>query len=202
MHFKLIGSSRSRAMRALWMLEEVGCEYDYSPDFPRTPEVMAVNPTGRIPALIVDDKVVTDSVAIVTFLADAYGVATFPAGTVERAQQDALTQMVVEELDGPLWVSSKHKWVLPKELRNPEAVNAAHWEFGVGISRLADALGEGPYLMGDTFTVPDLIAAHCLAWARLAEYPAVPEQIAAYGKACRARPAFKAALAKGAKAEA
>jgi glutathione S-transferase len=184
-------------MRVVWMLEECGVDYDYVAATPHSPDILKVNPTGRVPALVADDTVIADSVAILTFLADRHGVATEQAGTLARARQDSLTQLIVEELDGALWTGTKHRFALPEEHRVPDIFSAARFEFERGINRLSEALGKGPYLMGETFTIADILAAHCLVWARSSQYPEPPDHVVAYGKRCRARPAFRAALARG-----
>ncbi|MEL7214387.1 MAG: glutathione S-transferase family protein [Pseudomonadota bacterium] len=197
--YTVIGSVQSRAVRVMWMLGEVGQPYETIAVGPHAPEILKINPTGKIPALVLgDDTVLLDSVAICQFLADKYATATYPAGTVERARQDGHMAFVFEELDQVLWANSKHRFALPKSLRVEAAADAAKGEFAISIQRLAERLGDKPYLMGETFTVPDLIAAHCLAWARAAQFEVLDERVAAYGKRCRARPAFRQALAHAA----
>ena len=56
----------------------------------------------------------------------------------------------------------------------------------------------GPYLMGDTLTVPDLILCHCGGWAFNAKFPEPIPAFADYLDRLRARPAFKRAQAVGA----
>ncbi|MBB5516935.1 glutathione S-transferase [Rubricella aquisinus] len=202
MAYTLIGHPQSRAMRAMWMLEEAGQSYDLIPAKPASDEAKAHNPSGKVPALKVDGQLITDSVAIVQFLADRHGVGTAKAGTVARGQQDALTQFVVEEIDGALWTASKHKFVLPEALRVPQVKETARVEFDRAIARLSAYLGEQDYLMGDAFCVPDLIASHCLGWARAAKFDVTDERVVAYGKRCRARPAFRRALERAAETRA
>ncbi|MGB0498266.1 MAG: glutathione S-transferase family protein, partial [Rubricella sp.] len=170
MSYTLIGQAQSRAMRVLWMLEETGADYDHIPALPQSEGILAANPTGKIPALIVDDTPITDSVAICQFLADRHAVCTFEAGTVERARQDAHTQFIAEEIDGALWLAAKHRFVLPDGLKVPAVKETARAEFDTAMVRLAARLGDGPYLMGDTFTVPDIIGVHCIGWAKAARF--------------------------------
>ena len=58
---------------------------------PHSEQVLARNPSGKIPVLVDGGTTVTDSTAIMTYLADRHGRLTFPAGTVERARQDGYT---------------------------------------------------------------------------------------------------------------
>ena len=183
----------------MWMLGEVGQPYETIAVGPHTFKILEINPTGKIPALVLGDgTVLLESVAICQFLVDKYATASYPAGTVERARQDGHMAFVFEELDQVLWKHSKHRFALLKALRVEAAAEAARGEFAISLKRLAERLGDKPYLMGETFTVPDLIAAHCLAWARAAQFEMLDERVAAYGKRCRARPAFRRALEKAA----
>ena len=83
--YKIIGSVQSRTSRVLWMLEELGVEYEHSPAAPRSQEVTEHNPAGKIPILIEAGVALTDSTAIIQYLADKHGAMTYPAGTLERA---------------------------------------------------------------------------------------------------------------------
>ena len=55
---------------------------------------------------------------------------------------------------------------------------------------------DGPFLMGDEITIPDILACHCLNWAVGANFPRVDDRLFAYAKNLRARPAFQAASAR------
>ena len=193
--YTVYGTTRSRAFRVMWMLEELGQPYEMVAASPRGPEISAVNPTGKIPALKVGDDVITDSVAIMTYLADVHGALTFEAGTVQRAQQDAMTQRLCDEFDSVLWMAARHAMILPEERRVPAVIETFKWEFETNATRLSDSF-TGPFLMGETMTIADILAVHCLGWARGMEFPQVADNLRDYGREMRARPAFKAAGAK------
>jgi len=108
--YTVIGGLASRAFRVLWLLEELGVAYDHMKVGPRSDEVTAHSASGKIPVLLDGDVAVTDSVAIMTYLADKHGALTAPAGTLERARQDAMTQRIVDEFDGPLWLAARHSF--------------------------------------------------------------------------------------------
>ena len=86
--YTVIGHPQSRAMRVIWMLEELGEPYELQPFRPQSDEVRALNPLGKIPVLKEGEAVLTDSVAICTYLADRNGRLTAQAGTLARARQD------------------------------------------------------------------------------------------------------------------
>ncbi len=193
--YQVVGGVQSRAFRVMWTLEELGQNYDHIECKPHSPEAMAANPSGKIPALRVDDDVLTDSTAIITYLADKHGALTHPAGTIARARQDGLLHMILDEIDAILWTAARHTFVLPEERRLPEIKESLRWEFERNAKRLADRI-EGPFLMGDTMTIADIVAAHCLNWAYSAKFPLDDERLLAYSKAMRGRDAFKRAASR------
>lgn len=190
--YKVYGSTMTRAFRVLWMLEEIGEPYEHIATPPRSDVVMALNPSGKIPVLQVDGETICDSTAILTYLADRHGKLTFPAGTVQRAQQDSLTFAILDELDAVLWTAARHSFVLPEDQRVPAVKPSLAWEFARNLDRLADRC-EGPFLMGDTMTIADIIATHCLNWAFSAKMPVENDKMKTYSKAMRAREAFQRA---------
>lgn len=192
--YTVIGSRATRAFRVLWMLEELAQPYDHVAARPRSDEARAVNISGKVPALRVDDEVLTDSVAIITYLADRHGALTHPAGTLKRARQDALTHLILDEVEGPLWTAARHSFVLPEERRVPQVKPSLKWEVAQALPRLEAAL-EGPFLMGEAMTVPDILLTHCLGWAERAGFDAPGEALDAYRARMQARAPFQKAAA-------
>ena len=96
--YTVLGSSQSRALRVLWMLEELGLSYQHIPAAPQSEGVVAFNPAGKVPVLIDDGTPVTDFTAIIQYLADKHGGLTHPAGTLKRARQDNLTQFLLARI--------------------------------------------------------------------------------------------------------
>ena len=189
--YKVIGSAKSRAFRVLWALEEMGLEYEHAPAAPRSAEALAHNPLGKIPVLLDGNDALTDSTAIMTYLADKHGQLTAPAGTPARARQDAVTFWLLDEFDAILWFAAKHSFVLPKEQRMPEIKDSLKAEFARSIDHLATRIA-GEFVMGDRITVSDILAVHCLNWAVGAKFPVENDVVNAYAKRLRARDAFKA----------
>ena len=193
---KVYGTAKSRAARVLWVLEELGVPYEHVNAGPRSAEVLAVNPSGKVPVLEVDGAVITDSTAIMQFLADRHGGLTFAAGTVERARQDAHLHFLLDEMDAILWTAARHSFILPEDKRCPEVKDSLKWEYARSLERLAERLGDGPFLMGEVMTVADILAAHCLIWGIGAKFPAPEGALADYLARMRARPAFQRAMAR------
>ena len=192
--YTVVGSRTNRTFRVLWALEELGVEYDHKPFAVRSPEALEHSPTGKLPALICEGEVITDSAAIITFLADRHGGLTFPAGSVRRAQQDALLHRVNDEIDAVLWTAARHSFILPEAERVPAVKDSLKLEFTRSLDRLMEQI-DGPYLMGDTMTIPDIILAHCGGWAYNAKFPLDNEAFKTYTNRLRERDAFKRAAA-------
>ncbi|MGH1452866.1 MAG: glutathione S-transferase family protein [Paracoccaceae bacterium] len=193
--YEVIGNTQSRAFRVMWMLEELGQEYTLTAVKPHSEQARAANPSGKIPALREGDDVIVDSAAILTYLADKHGALTYPAGTIERARQDALTHTILDEMDSILWAAARHKFILPEQRRVPEVADSLKWEFGNHAARFGDCI-KGEFLMGDRMTVPDILATHCLNWAGAAKFPIEDTRLLDYAKRMRGRDAFKRAAAR------
>ncbi len=188
--YQVIGAPRTRTFRVLWMLEELGLPFDHLPAMPQTDAVKAYNPGGKVPVLLVDGEPIIDSTAIITYLADKHGDLTYPAGTLERARQDALTQFVLDEMDAVLWTAARHSFILPEEHRVPEIKTSLKWEFARSEKILLERMGDGPFLMGAKMTVPDIIATHCAGWAIGAKFGISEPGFKEYSKRLSARDAY------------
>ena len=188
---EVVGARASRAFRVLWMLEELGADYRHISAKPHAPEVIRHNPAGKIPVAVIDGEAVTDSTAILQHLADRNGRFTYQAGSIDRARQDSWTGLLLDEFDACLWAAAKHSFVLPEPVRVKAVKPALRWEFGKAAGRLAARMGDGPFLMGESMTVPDFVLAHCMVWANAAGFAHSEPAVDAYFERLRNRPAFK-----------
>ena len=194
--YTVIGTVRSRAARVLWMLEELGEPYEHIPAPPRSEGVTAFNPAGKVPVLVEDGTPITDSTAIIQYLADKHISLTHRPGTLDRARQDSLTQFLLDEFDATLWMAARHSFVLPEALRHAAIKNTLRWEFERSQKTLVHRMGEGPFLMGEVMTVPDIILTHCGNWALSAKFPIVEHRLTEYLDRMRQRPAYRRAMAR------
>jgi len=193
--YTVLGSTKNRTLRVIWTLEELGLPYDQVKGNPGSAEVKALNPSGKVPALVVDGEALPDSVAIMSFLSDRHNALTFPAGSIERLRMDGHIHFLIEEFDGLLWVAAKNTFVNPPEHRASDVKPVLKWEFERSLQQLEDRL-QGPFLMGEHFTIADILAVHCLNWAYTAKFPDATPVLKDYAKRCRARPAYVRALAE------
>lgn len=193
--YTLIGHTMSRAFRVKWVLEELGLPYEQHSVAPQSPEAREHNPSGKIPALIDEGAVLTDSTAIITYLADKHDGLTFRAGTLGRARQDGFTQLILDEFDAALWSAARHSFVLPEDKRVPAMKDTLKWELARAQARLVAQMGDGPFLMGERLTIPDILLGHCLGWAITAKFGISEPRLSEYLNVLKARPAYKAARA-------
>lgn len=193
--YKLYGSAKTRGGRVMWMLEELGAEYEVLDYGPHAPEVYEVNPGGKIPVLLDGDLAISDSTAILLHLADKHGELTFPVGSPERSRMMSVVGFAIDEVEQPLWTVAKHGFVLPEDVRALEAVTpACHFEWKKAMKTLGALLGDKTFVMGDRFTVPDIIIGHLGGWAKGAGFPAPEGAVADYMARIRSRPGWRAVV--------
>ena len=193
--YKAVGSPGSRLTRVTWMLEELGVPYEIVNAKQHSDTVYALNPSGRIPILVDDDTIVTDSAAICVYLADRHpekGMTVAP-GTAERAQLDGWLHFAQSELEAPLWNKLKHRMMLPEELRVDVGPWTA-WEFARDIKTFGARLGSGTFALGDRFTAADVILGHIGRWARAARFEIDSPTVNAYLDRVLSRPALARAV--------
>lgn len=190
----LYGTATSRAFRPLWLLEELGEAFEHKKVGPRSEEVVAISPLGKIPVLVDGADVIPDSSAILSYLADKSGRFTAPAGTVARGQQDAMLFRVLDELDALLWTAARHSFVLPEQQRVPAVKDSLKVEFARNLDQITKAI-KGPFVMGDDMTVVDIVLCHCGGWAKSAKFPDAPPDFVDYMRRLRDRPAYQRAAA-------
>jgi glutathione S-transferase len=189
----IIGPVQSRTFRVLWALEELGLPYEHQSERPWSEAVRELNPLGQVPILRDGDTVLTDSLAIMHYLADREGKLTFPAGTPERAHLDARINFLLTEMEAPLWLASRHSYVLPEDKRHPEVIPVARADFALAEEKFVRLLGRQPFIAGDVFTIADIVAGHIAGWAVGAKFGHQTRALADYFARMKARPAWSKA---------
>ncbi len=200
---KLYGLPRSRSTRITWLLEELGLDYEYialSPDQKglKSPEYLAINPGGKVPSIVENGVILTESGAITTYLADKHtdcGLIPSP-GTTQRAHYDRWSYFALCELEQPLWTIGKHTFVLPEEKRVPAVIPTAQWEFQHALTLFSEGLGDKPYILGDDFQAVDILLGHTLFWAITFKQDIPQENLKAYAQRLQGREALQRAKAR------
>ena len=205
MTIKLYSWPMSSGTRISWALEELALPYQYVPldgkkQEHRSPEVLAVNPHGKVPALADGDLKLFESGAILLYLGNRYGTAKGlwpePKG---QAHADAVcwTVWAMTEIGNYMMQYLYHGLDSPVSYKPEDRSKAAAGYNRAQLERLLDALEarlEGrDYLMGG-FSLVDVAAA---SWLLLGTQLGLPlegrPRVAAWCKRCAERPAFKRA---------
>jgi glutathione S-transferase len=194
----LYHAPNTRSSGVLVLLEELGaaCELhvlDLKAGAQREPAYLAVNPMGKVPALMHGDALVTEQVAIFLYLADL-----FP--------QKGLAPPIGSPLRGPYlrWMvyygSCFEPAVVDRAMKREPAPRGTspYGDYDTMLKALTDQLSRGPWLLGETFTAADVLWGTALRWTTM--FKLVPELpvITAYIERACARPAFARAGARDA----
>lgn len=198
----LYGTPRSRALRVSWALEELGLDWqfefvNFAKGDNRSEAFLALNPSGKIPVMIDDDLVLTESAAIVSYLADKYGQGDLlpKAGSRAWGLYHQWYSFIISELEQPLWSMGKHKFALPEERRISAMRDVAIWEFNKAADIAEAWTPETGFLLGNEFTLIDILLCHTLMWATAFEQ-SIPPKLAEYRDRLQQRPALISALSK------
>lgn len=200
----LWGGATSRTMRAHWMLHELGLSYQPRLIGSRTgqtqsQEFQALNPKGKIPVLVDGEFVLSESMAIVTYLGDRYD--TRPAGerlvpepvSDARARFDEWLSFIAMELDAhTLYVIRRHKDLASLYGEAPAAVREAEQGFLRQLQAATGLLEQQQYLLGDHFSAADLVLITCLDWAHSYRID-LPEFLQSYRQRISQRAAYRSA---------
>ncbi|MHC4164817.1 MAG: glutathione S-transferase family protein [Planctomycetota bacterium] len=195
----LYGIPASRAFRPLWMLEELGLEYENVPtNFlgdNKQPDYLAINPNGRIPTLVDGDIVLWESMAINLYLAEKYDGGLQPKSVEDRGRATQWSFWVMTETEKALLEYLFHTVILPEDQRDAAVRSAASEQLRAPLGVLDGALEGRDHLVSDRFTVADLNVASVLAWGQLAGFDfSVFPNVSRWLTACTSRPAAQAAM--------
>ena len=192
---RIYGVSQSRALRSLWAAEETGIDFEHVQtsfaDDTKLADYLAINPNGRIPALVDGDLVLFESMAINLYLAKTYGGDLYPASQVDRARALQWSFWGMTELEPHLMTTLINRVMLPEYQRDAAAADAAEAELARPLNVLDRQLSERPYLLGDGFTIADLNVASVLALGRLTGLKLAPyPNVGRWLDTCTSRPAL------------
>ncbi|MBU2646411.1 glutathione S-transferase family protein, partial [bacterium] len=157
---KLYGTSGSRALRSIWMMEELGIDYEHIPthfnEESKQPAYLKINPNGRVPALVDGDIVLFESMAINLYLAKTYGKDLYPTDPAAEAKVWQWSVWAISEIEPLQMQIVIQNLFVPKEKRNQKVIDHATNGLVRPFKVLNDVLAGQDYLLGDRFTVADL----------------------------------------------
>jgi glutathione S-transferase len=198
---RLFGISGSRAIRAIWGIEETGLDYEHVPVSyaadSKSAGYLAVNPNGRIPALIDGDLQLFESMAINLYLAKRYGGALYPSSATEEAQTWQWSVWGISELEPLQMQIVIQKIFTPEDKRDAQVVERATKALQRPLKVLNGALEGRDWLVGKEFSVADLNVASVMYLMKAIRFDySEHANVQRWADACYARPALARALAK------
>jgi glutathione S-transferase len=192
---QLYGNPRSRAMRCLWMLEEVGQPYQLidkslHADDLHSADYLRLNPNARIPTLVDGDLVLWESMAINLYLAQKYEGPMHCSGADVLGLAAQWSFWAMLEIEHLLLHLLEHRVLLAEHARDISVVERNELLLKKPLTVLNGSLAGRGYLAGDSFTVADLNVAGILAWGKIVrlDLSAWPD-LKQWLDACLARPA-------------
>jgi glutathione S-transferase len=196
---RIYGAPRSRALRTLWMVGELGLEYEHTPYAPRapetrTPEFRALNANGRVPVIDDDGFILSESMAINFYLAKKHKSALYPSDPKNEALALQWSLWETDRLDRQLVNYVRHASELPAAERKADIAESMWKEVVESFDVLEVALTKSQWLAGPQFSVGDLNVAGALYRALSLDTAKWPH-VQAWLKACWDRPAAKRARA-------
>lgn len=197
MTLTLLHHPYSRAATTVWMLEELGRPYelrwvDLMSGAHKAPDILALNPMGKLPILLDGETVVTEGAAVALYLGDRYA-----AGRLAPALDDPRRAAYLR------WTA-----FAPAVIEPGATAKAAGWAFkpsqvGWGeyeamLAAIDHAIGEGPFVCGEQFTMADTVLGGTLRYMVRFEMIQPSATVASYCERLGARPALQRAEAKNA----
>ncbi len=157
---------QSRGAMIHWMLEEIGCPYrlevkQFGPDM-KSPEYLAINPMGKVPALRHGKTVVTESAAILCYLADLFPEAKLAPPPAERGAYYRWL-FFVAGCGEPALANKAAGWSPDTKLQ----VMFGYGSYDRTLETVAQAVAERPTIAADHFTAADLYMASFLHWGMM-----------------------------------
>lgn len=187
----------TRAANSVWMLEEVGVPYelrfvDFAAGGQKAPEILALNPMGKLPILTDGEVVVTESAAIGLYLADRYSKANLAPGLDDPARGTYLRwSLFAPSVIEPGSMAKLAGWTYKE--------GAAGWgSYDAMVESMRSALRGRSFVLGDRFSMADVIFGGTIRYM-LSFKMLQPEPIfEAYAARLAERPALQRATARNA----
>ena len=184
----------SRGQIVRWMLEEVGAPYEtkilgYGTSM-KDAAYLAINPMGKVPAIVHNGRVVTECAAICAYLADAFPSAGLAPATTDRADYYRWLFFAAGPVEQA--ITAKHFGIEPDA---DQQRMAGFGSLGAALDALEGAIAGKTYVPGDRFSAADVYVGSQIDWGL--QFGTIPSRPAfeAYAAGLRARAGYKAAKA-------
>jgi glutathione S-transferase len=186
-------NTRSAGTRAL--LEELGASYelvalDMKAGEQRKPAYLAVNPLGKVPAIVHDGTLITEQGAVFTYLADLFQEAGLAPALGDRDRGAYLRWLFY-------YGSCFEPALVDRSMKREPAPpgTSPYGDYETMWSTVLEAIRKGPYLLGERFSAADVLWGGALNWVTaFGLIPKTPELTSYIARVCE-RPAFARAAA-------
>lgn len=187
--------TRSFAIR--WLLEELGSPphelkvLNMKKGEHKTPEFLAINPMGKVPAIAHGDALVTEVGAIAIYLADLFHDAQLAPAIGDTARGTYLRWIVFNH--GAIEPAVTDHW---RKIEPSMASALSYGTYDDTINALSGAVSGGPYILGERFSAADVVIGSAVRWMTLFKLLPEKPEFTSYIERATSRPAFKSAMAK------
>jgi glutathione S-transferase len=187
----------SRAANVVWMLEEVERAHDLRvvdimKGAQKAPDVLAINPMGKLPILDDDGTIVTESAAIGLYLADRYAYGRLAPKVDDAARGTYLRwTLFAPSVIEPATMAKDGKW----EYKESQAGWGSH---AAVLTAMESAIAKGPFILGDTFSMADVVFGGTLRFMLMVKQIDPRPSFVAYTERLAQRPALQRAEARNA----
>jgi glutathione S-transferase len=197
---RLYHSPFSRSLRVLWLLEELGLEYELVTlgSIATAVPFSQATPTGKVPTLEDDGMVMFESIAILEYVLDRYGGGRLAPPRESRLWGPFLQWLHFAESTAfpPLGFIARHTFALPEAERSAQTVADSRAIANRVLAVPEHVLGGTDYLVGGGFTAADVAMGYSVGTAKLLGLLGSFPNLEAYFARLAARPAFQRANAK------
>ena len=195
---KIFGGAKSRAIRSLWAIEETGEAYEHikisSLEEMRSADFLAVNPNGRIPALLDGDTAIFESMCINLYLAENYAPNLLTNNNSVRLNVMQWSFWAISEIEPLQMDILNNTRFVPKANRIPAVANLALQRISRPLKVLEEKLNTQSWLASNIFTLADLNLSSVMLLLEMAKFDYSPfPKTRGWLDRCYARPALKAA---------
>lgn len=187
----------SRAANAVWMLEEVEVPYelrhvDIMKGAQKAPEIVALNPMGKLPILVDGAVVVTEGAAIALYLADRYAYGRLAPRVDDPARGTYLRwSFFAPSVVEPGAMAKLNGWTFRE--------GQAGWgAYDAMVGAMESALSKGDWILGETFSMADVVFGGAIRFMLLSKMIEARPAFTAYAERLAKRPAAQRADAKNA----
>ena len=197
---QIFHAPRTRSFRVLWLAEEMGLAYEIKRETLGKPsaELLAANPSGKLPAIRDGSTAMGESTAIMHYLTQKYGPTPLALTPAQDRYADYVQFLIFGEasMAAPLNPVVRTLFMAPDDQKQNFTVDATKTIFRLRLKDLETQLGKGQYMAGD-FSAADISVGWSLGFGAVLGLDAdYSPPIKDYFSRLQARPAFQRALAK------